>query len=94
MLFGRSRRLLNAALKVKAFALQIAGQFGLQGFQAFPRVDFIGVQSSIRRDRNMDKVHVRRFFIQMHHCGDEIFLPHKFRQKGFAFLEEASGVLR
>lgn len=54
----------------------------------------LALQLAIRRHRNMQKVHVRRFFIHMHHCGDDIFRPHKFCEKGFAFLKKAAGVLR
>lgn len=39
----------------------------------------------------MKKVHVRRFFIHVHHRGNDIFRSHKIREKGLAFLKEASG---
>ena len=42
----------------------------------------------------MQKVHVRRFFIHMHHCGDNIFRPNKLCEKGFAFLKETPCFLR
>ena len=42
----------------------------------------------------MQKVHVRRFFIHVNLCGNDVFRADKLREEGFAFLEKTSGFFR
>ena len=42
----------------------------------------------------MKEVHVRRLFIHVNHCGNDILRAHKLREKGFAFLKETPCFLR
>ena len=69
-------------------------ELGLQHLQTVTSIDTLGVEASVSGYGNVQKVHVRCFFIHMHHCGDDIFLAHKFREKGFAFLKETPRFLR
>ena len=94
MPFLRSRLLFDAALQIETTALQMPGQLGLQLFQTFPRIDFIRVQPIIRRHRNMQEVHMRRFFIHVNHCGYDVFRADKLCQERLAFLKKAFGILR
>ncbi len=41
----------------------------------------------------MKEVHVRRLFIHMHHCRDDVFLADKIREIGHSFLKKAFGFL-
>ena len=41
----------------------------------------------------MEKVHMRRLFIHVNHCGNDILRPYKLGEKGFALLKESPGVL-
>ena len=41
----------------------------------------------------MEEVHVRRFFVHVHHCGDDVFLADKICEIGCGFLEKASGFI-
>lgn len=69
------------------------GQLDLQFFQTFPRIDCFRAQSAFPRDRNMQKMHVRRFFIHVNHYGNDIFRADEFREERFAFLEKPSSFL-
>ena len=42
----------------------------------------------------MKEVHVRRLFIHVNHCGNDILHAHKLREKGFALLKETPCFLR
>ena len=90
MLFGGTGRLLHASFNGKTSALQIGGKFGLQFSQTLTRINFVGVESPVLRDRHMEKVHMRRLFIHVNHCGNDILRAHKFREKGFALLKKSS----
>ena len=94
MLFCGAGRLLHAAFNGETPALQMGGKLGLQLSQTLPGIDFVGVETSVRRHRYMQEVHVRRLFIHVNHCGNDILRAHKIREKGFALFKEASGVLR
>ena len=41
----------------------------------------------------MKEVHVRRFFIHMHHCRDDVFRADKICEIGCGFLEKTLGLL-
>ena len=94
MLFRRSRLLFNAALQAESLALQIGWKLGLQFFETFPRIDFVRVQASIRRNRDMQKMHVRRFLVHVDFCGNDVFRAHKLRKELFAFLEKTFCMVR
>ena len=94
MLFRRTGLLLDAALNVETPALQIEGQVSLQFFQTGAGIDAVGAESSVRRHRHMKEVHVRRLFIHVNHCGNDILRAHKLREKGFALLKETPCFLR
>ena len=91
MLFRRTGLLLDAALNVETPALQIEGQVSLQFFQTGAGIDAVGAESSVWRYRHMKKVHVRRFFIHVYHCRNDIFLADKICEIGCGFLEKPSG---
>ena len=88
MLFRGTGLLLHAALDIEATALQIGGQLGLQPFQTGTGINAVGAEFPVRRDRHMKKVHVRRFFIHMHHGQDDVFLADKIREVGCGFLKK------
>lgn len=94
MLFRGTRCLFHAALNDEAPALQIGGKLGLQFPQTLAGINFVGVEPPIRRHRYMKKVHVRRLFIHVDHCGNDILRAHKLREKGFALLKETPCFLR
>ena len=75
MLSGRAGLLFHAALNGKAAALQMERQIALQFFQTLPRINLVGIQASFLCHGHMKKVHVRRFFIHVHHRGNDIFRP-------------------
>ena len=86
--------LFHAALNGEAPALQMGGKPGLQFPQTLTGIDFIGVEPPVRRHRHMKEVHVRRLFIHVNHCGNDILRAHKLREKGFALLKETPCFLR
>ncbi len=94
MFFGRSLLLLNSALNLEAAFLQVLRQFILQIFERGPGVNVLGAQSAIFGNRHMQKMHVRSFFIHVHHCRDDIFLADKFREIICRFFKKAPGFIR
>ncbi len=93
MFFGRSLLPLHASLNLEAAFLQMLWQFVLQFFERGFCVNIFGAQSAIWRNRHMQEVHMRRFFIHVHHCRDDIFLAYKFREILCRFLKKAPGFI-
>ena len=76
-------------MDVESTFLEVVGQFALQAAQAFPRVDGVGVEPPVRRHRNVQEVHMRRFLIHVDHGGDDVLASHESGEEVAALLEEA-----
>ena len=86
---GHKRESFYAALDAKAARLEVRGHLALQAAQAFPRVDGVGVEPPIRRDWDVQEVHVRCLFIHVNHGGNDVLLPHEAGEEVAALLEES-----
>ena len=72
----------------------MGGKPGLQFSQTLTCIDFVGVETPVRRHRHVKEVQVRCLFIHVNHCGNDILRAHKLREKGFALLKETPCFLR
>ncbi len=86
----RTGNLFHAALNVEAAGLEMLRHLALQASQAFPRVDSVGVEPTVRRDRDVQEVHVRRLFVHVDHGGDDILLPYETGKEVAALFKEAT----
>ena len=93
MFFCRAFLLFHTTFDLEATILQMPRQFVLQFPERGLGVDILGAKPSIRRHRHMKEVHVRRLFIHMHHCRDDIFPADKIGEIGRSFRKKASDFL-
>ena len=81
--------LLHASLNAEAAGLEMLRHLTLQAAQAFSRVDSVGIEPPVRRDRNVQEVHMRRLFVHVDHGRNDILSPHKAGENVAALLEKA-----